>query len=298
MFRLIAAWVALLMAAVSCSGSEHCRAIAEAKCSLLTRCALRTLETECSTLDSCIARNELACSQELGSPGTSAQTDEVSACANALSAAKCEAAFGLTPEACWPKPGSLLDGRPCVHHSQCESAYCLRSAEECGSCAPRSEVGEACVSIGYEIVGCPQGSICVYDDVARTSTCTEVAAESEDCTTKPCADNLYCDGSVCQLLAGAGETCDATTGEPCNTHMGFTCDAGSTQCIAMPVAQADEPCGAGIACAAGHFCQSLGSEATCVATAQDGEACIESRCIFPAECDGASCVLRDAENCL
>lgn len=224
----------LAVALASCSSdvrsacSDYIRAIGDAS----ERCSGHTYddEVEAMFVDLCEA--------QATAPGTSAFTDQLDACVDAIDGAACSALL----QAC-SLEGSLPDGAACGAGSQCAGGDCDRSGGtkapntniSCGVCASYLAVGAACASSGSS---CEPGSTCS----GEPGTCVPYPKEGEACTTI-CGYGLSCDieTQTCRPVPTKGEACQFSCREP------FVCAAGT--CIdRVPV---------GGACPAGNECEQL-----------------------------------------
>ncbi|MEX2207653.1 MAG: DUF4215 domain-containing protein [Myxococcota bacterium] len=175
-------------------------------------------------------------------------------------------------------------GVPCIASLGC-------SAEIAGRCEPRDESGEVCSGVGQG--SCEAGLVC---DLNRT--CRHDPPElGEPCGTGvPCIASLGCSaeiGGVCEARDVAGETCSGIGQGSCEA--GLVCDFLRV-CRHDPPAQ-DEPCGIGVLCSAGLFCQPGSQRCRVSKTVGEGcsafnqcrqglscEPCFTEGCRYPLQC--------------
>jgi cysteine-rich repeat protein len=219
----------------------------------------------------------------------------------------CEARGGSTDPCRGIGQGTCATGLVCDILGECRSVpselgelcgtgvSCIASlgcsAEVAGRCEPRDLAGETCSGVGQG--SCEAGLVC---DANRT--CRHDPPElGEPCGTGvPCIASLGCSaeiGGVCQPRDEAGETCSGFGQGSCQA--GLVCDALRV-CRHDPP-QANEPCGIGVDCSAGHFCQPGSQRCRVSKTVGEGcsvfnqcreglscEPCFTSSCSHPLQC--------------
>ncbi|MBI2377741.1 MAG: hypothetical protein HYV07_27310 [Deltaproteobacteria bacterium] len=209
--------------------------------------------------------------------------------------------LSLCPGAC-VAPRAL--GESCEARSPCEEGlYCSTT----GTCLEAVSIGQPCA---LSLVGnsCKEGSFC--DRSGSDPRCVVGGGRGAACARKvDCAKELSCIRATCSG-GEDGDSCDED--EDCDD--GLVC--GSRGRCAIPAAQGASceghgACRPGLACtstagtsacllepAAGTACSPTGApchlseckEASCVAAALDGEACLEpTDCLPERRCNGGRC---------
>ncbi len=165
------------------------------------------------------------------------------------------------------------------------------SAEVAGRCEARDEAGEICSGLGQG--SCQSGLVC---DANRTCR-HDPPALGEPCGTGVlCIASLGCSadvGGVCEARDLAGETCSGFGQGSCES--GLVCDVLRV-CRHDPPAE-NEPCGIGVSCSSGMFCQpgtqrcrvskTVGEGCSVFNQCRDGlscEPCFTNTCTHPLQC--------------
>ena len=278
------------------SADDACTAVSQARCTRLESCSPAIFARRWESTTQCATREKLTCLAALSASSTGATPAHTQGCADAITAAACDVILSPDePDACLPEAGPNGLGGACEFAGQCHSAYCsLGPTSVCAACAAEPQAGDSCA-----IAACGPGLACV----TSTQLCQAPVQASGACNAGlPCAEGLACVGATasadgtCQAeVATLGTACDPQrkTGPDCSAVAGLTCDTAAKMCVAQPVVAAGQPCGlvgtVRTACAAGATCQitAPATEGTCVAPANDTEACDPSvgiGCIIPAKC--------------
>lgn len=291
-------------------GGGACAEYVNAVAAYFTRCGDGAPETFTHGRD----RLEAACSRALNAPGTTNMAAQVTACAQAVSAASCEAASDIN---CEFTGGTLDDGAACGEHYQCKGGSCETEANtNCGKCAPRVAVGASCTRSSR----CVEGAECLVESGESGKCVTvKIANAGESCANEPdeiveCDKGLYCAFGTaeptCIAPGGAGASCESRAGcqadlkcidgkcaaglaegaectfDECGAGLGCGTDK---KCARIIVAQAGEDCDALRRCARGS-CRGVS-----VTTGADGAPEIKpGKCVDPLP-DGADCSENDAD---
>lgn len=190
---------------------------------------------------------------------------------------ECRHAPGQSGELC----GAFV---PCVSTLGC-------SADVGGRCEERDEAGEVCSDVGQG--SCQAGLLCDANRICRH----DPPQLGESCGTGvPCIASLGCSadvGGVCEPRDVAGETCSGFGQGSCES--GLVCDALRVCRHDPPLA--DEPCGIGVSCGEGMFCQVGSERCRILKTAGEGcsavnlcrerlscEPCFTDGCDYPLQC--------------
>jgi hypothetical protein len=148
-------------------------------------------------------------------------------------------------------------GVPCIDSLGC-------SADVGGRCEERDTAGEVCSGIGQG--SCQAGLVCDFDRTCRH----DPPQLGEPCGTGvPCIASLGCSAEiagVCEERDSAGETCSGIGQGSCEA--GLVCDFLRV-CRHTPP-QVNEPCGIGVECVAGLFCQGITQVCKVLKTAGEG----------------------------
>jgi hypothetical protein len=213
------------------------------------------------------------CARLLSAPGTKTDVNQVTTCAEKLSAIPCDQSDQDIPEcvaAFQEAKGTLPDGSPCVLGAQCASGSCSGGGLDpddfsCGTCRPPAQVGEpcdpdrctsdaTCVSTNGSAGTCEalvnDGESCAEKYYCRresscdqtTKTCTRDPGEGGACGTgglsTNCAASLNCIDNVCSMPRVAGEACSETD----NCVRGLFCDSATKVCTEKTVISVGDPC--------------------------------------------------------
>ena len=175
-------------------------------------------------------------------------------------------------------------GVPCAGDLVCSSGIG-------GRCIQRAQGGEPCTGLGQGT--CADGLACDFVGVCRH----QPSLLGEPCGAGvPCSPELGCSadiGGVCEPRGGAGQRCSGTGQGSCEA--GLVCDF-LRECR-HPTPELNEPCGIGVECAAGLFCQggtqrckaykTVGEGCSAFNQCQPGlscEACSVAGCLYPLQC--------------
>src|SRR5580704_6993729 len=190
------------------STADACTMLATAHCTQLMTCSPSDLNEQFGTLAVCLARQTLACNNELAAADTGASPSGVIACGAALTAEACPAFLGKgSPAACvfaGPNDGT------CAFAAQCGTSFCSIGADAlCGVCQDDPAPGAACTANGCgPTLGCE----------SNNSLCETLAESGQACNpTTPCDHGLACvgdtktqNGSCKPEIATLGGACDET----------------------------------------------------------------------------------------
>lgn len=162
-------------------------------------------------------------------------------------------------------------GVPCASGLNCSSPVG-------GRCEPPDQPGERCVGIGQGT--CASGLLCDVIGECRH----DPPLLGEPCGLGvPCAEAFGCSAEIggrCEERDGPGETCSGIGQGSCEP--GLVCDF-IRECR-HPVPELDEPCGAGVPCAQGLFCQ--GGTQRCKELRTVGQGCSAfNPCLPGLSCD-------------
>jgi hypothetical protein len=181
---------------------------------------------------------------------------------------------------CFPSPGTLMNGAPCVDARQCASSYC-RVRDNCGLCADRAPAGQSCVN----------NLDCAFDSACINGLCRAYAQAGASCsTTAPCIPGEACQQGKCKPLLDAGSPCDPRQPPACN--FGY-CRTTDNTCQTIPLdGKPGDPCGYDsltgevFGCGRGATCKIVNqlSQGVCVDRAAPGE-----RCFFDTGFQGSQC---------
>jgi hypothetical protein len=281
---------------------QACADVSNAYCDRLQACSSALIELVYGDVAQCKARFGLACPQIFAAKGTAWTPEKVRACATSVPGLSCGDLWaGRATPACVPAPGSVIDGQACGDDSQCASTFCANPDDaSCGTCAPLSTAGSACVK-----GKCSRGFGCA------DSKCQPIGVLGDTCDTRtrPCANGLACFGGKCVEGGKPGAACDSTGAKSptCDGTQAAFCNPLTNVCQKAVAAKAGETCGIVGSdfkfCTASGTCKTPagGTSGTCVATAADGAACDPGaagpHCLPPAKCIGGVCKLPDASAC-
>jgi hypothetical protein len=219
------------LALIACSGSDDtghaiaqaCANLAAARCSQRSNCSrpdgtlgpgVDLLETY-GDLPTCLAREALACRNELAAPRTGNSAAKVVACVAAFTTFSCADFFDNVPPAACAPTGSRAEGAPCTFDSQCESGACAGAVEGVwGTCGHPAVLGQDCSA-----TRCAHGERCLAG--ARVCAAPGLAGDACD-RTHPCDRGLAC-------ASDSGATTTGTC-RPAGTSAGASCSATSAGC--------------------------------------------------------------------
>ena len=274
--------------------ADACATIAMDRCTKLQNCSANDFQVQYGTLEQCLTREELACTDGLGAPDTGATPAGTIACGAALAAEPC--AQFLSPGA----PAACVIAGPnsgtCSFEAQCSTEFCAIGAHAvCGLCEAQPVAGTSCADNDCG----ESGLVCDTNN----NKCAMPAQVNQACNkTIPCAHGTSCVGDTntqngkCELqVTTMGGTCDPTrkNAPTCNSDDGLTCNQSTKKCVARPVVAAGMACGlvnnVETACLGGAHCiiASGRTSGTCIADAMDGGTCNTTAgpdCTFPARC--------------
>jgi hypothetical protein len=217
---------------------EACHDYAYAYCARLATCSPTAIAIKFATSTTCETVQEALCVARLSAPGTGSSPAGTAACQKALGSWDCGDFIYSTnpPPECQTPAGTLPSGSACSVNPQCKSSYCGNTAHHvCGTCTAAPVQGDSCAE---DI--CPQGLVCR----GATPACTAYAESGTTCSSAvPCAEGLACVGGVCQPGAKtAGATCTLTQAG-CDPYRGLACDASTSTCVTLHIANPGEACG-------------------------------------------------------
>lgn len=289
-----------------------CGAYAQAYCAKRQSCTNGAFITrDWGDMSTCLAREELSCTDGLEAPRTGQTTALVEQCTAGMPSYSCaDVLDNNLPATCSPT-GPGAEGTSCTFNGQCSSGYCsgVRYAT-CGKCAPPPAAGSACATSN-----CAHDQACIWNNVV-TNVCEPYVPTGTACgafSNPLCAAGLTCAGA--SSTTGAGGTCEpalGTSGTTCGSkNMGLGCDGSmglwcmghtgsEATCGSVIYAGDGVPCGyvpGGVAECTRGTCYSSGgpyftftgatTTGVCKAYASDGAACDTSSgpgCLSPARC--------------
>ncbi len=213
------------------------------------------------TAEACGADNTCSSSAIAGCCETNAECDDGDACtADACTdnnctnvATNCDDGDACTDDSCDSATGCVHTDVACGAGEVCLNGACVTSCTTDGDCADDGDLctTEACVdgACTSTAVDCSDGAACTDDACdSATGTCTNtdnctagttcntttgLCESCTGCTTDAeCADDgLFCTGTEsCDTAAG----CCVSSGDPCDTAGGETCNEALNQCDAPP----------------------------------------------------------------
>jgi len=162
-------------------------------------------------------------------------------------------------------------GSSCAEFSECgPDGFCDWQTE---TCRALPGLGASC----WESPQCAQGLACQSSSTYDSATCVEPALADENCSDRPCAEDLECDfDNVCRGPADVGQRCERVG---CRDDLlcEYAPEIDGSFCREAPGVGAT--CFSGV-CSSGAWCDFNDPvEPTCVAAAANGEACTgHSRC--------------------
>jgi hypothetical protein len=214
--RFTPAWLVLLAAGACQSrgpsgptAAQACADLAMALCNLRSACSRPQGTTGVGAgvleaygdLQTCVAREALACASRLAAPKTGETPATVEGCVAKFDTYSCVELFENVPPSDCIVVGGLPDGAPCLFDGQCQSAVCVGTkAALCGTCGNPPGAGEDCSA-----TPCVRGDRCV----AATHTCVDLVTFNSTCNASlVCAAGLTCVASA-RDAADAGDAGDA-----------------------------------------------------------------------------------------
>jgi hypothetical protein len=295
-----------LHAASGCGSNQGCVDYATAICVRGAECSTRLGKINNVNLEACITSRAQTCELSTVAPDTNWRQETASACAQALSAAACDAVLdGPLPSSCLPAGNRGL-GAACADAYQCQSLFCNRpTARDCGVCAPVHKEGEACDGGSL----CDGGLHC-----AGLGTCAPLRKLNEACDLNfSCGSTLACSGGTCQPPA-VGQPCASMYA--CAIESLQACDFDTMSCLSInySVNKVGDSCGvdfltgAIIACEQSGYCKIEGNQnfGVCRARPKEGEPCavvsgedgaVYQYCLSPTTCIAGICQIFDRASC-
>jgi hypothetical protein len=279
-----------------------CDSYANAVCLRFQDCSPATIQANFGDFGMCRARYALFCKALLGTEGTGWTPSKLKACGESFASLDCNLYLAqpfrsidaLTPTACVPPKGALLDGAGCLDHGQCQSGHCHRTALSlCGTCGAPGGAGTKC---GTNL-DCKGSMTCL------NSTCAEASEAGAACVQgqMPCNVPWSCLNGTCAKPGSIGDAC-GTEQPPCNFLQGLYCNMNLSRCENAIFKQPGEACklpntGLVLCQGAGVCPQAAG---TCIAPVPEGEVCDATNgpgCMAPALCLQGKCTIADSSLC-
>jgi Gametolysin peptidase M11 len=276
-----------------------CARYAEVYCARLDACVTDGVRLNYGEMKFCRARREVACRQDLLTPGRSETTERRQSCTDALAKQSCrDYYFGRPLPACDYPPGNLKEGAPCFRSSQCGMGLSceIETDEACGTCMPTLPIGGDC---SFWTAGCPLGTYCYADQ------CLAPLGIGDPCkkTAASCLGGMACTQEGCIEKNGdVGADCSKT--DICDTVKGLYCNLMTGKCTPNPAGvEVGKPCsvvdasGARSRCGADATCFAPPASPTrrvCVARVGAGAKCdnaVGPLCDPPGECVRGQCVV-------
>jgi hypothetical protein len=276
------------------SAADSCRARAQVVCHAFAACpqSSQLFDTQYANEAECVAGFTTGCLTFLPGPtlpGSSLNIfDDNATCTAALAQNDlCDTALRLIYGSnrfpitgCFPSPGTLMTGDPCIDPRQCASSYC-QFRDNCGRCADRAAAGQSC-AINQD---------CAFDSACINGLCRNYAQSGASCSaTAPCNLGETCQSGKCKPLVDAGSACDPRQPSPCN--FGY-CGLTDSICHTIPNdLKPGDPCGYDSvtgeisACGIGSVCVLINqaSQGLCVDRVEPG-----GRCFFATGFQGGQC---------
>ena len=169
---------------------QACNDIAQAQCTKRMTCSGGDSVTRVfGTMENCLAREMLSCTNGLSAPQTGNTPTLVEACVAAFATYSCADFFNNNPPAPCAATGPRAIGATCAFNGQCASGYCqgLKNSS-CGTCEAPPSAGASCASSG-----CWHEQACV----GATTMCAAYGALNASCDADdPCGYGLTCVGAV------------------------------------------------------------------------------------------------------
>jgi hypothetical protein len=280
---------------------QACSDIAQTECTKRMTCSGGDSITRTfGTMENCVAREMLSCTNGLSAPQTGNTPALVEACVATFPTYSCADFFNNNPPGPCAAMGPGAIGATCAFNGQCASGYCgeIKNAA-CGTCQAPPAPGASC-----DGTACGHGQSCVQ----ATMMCAALGVLNGSCDANdPCGNGLTCVGAVAS--SSTPGTCMAaveTAGAPCGGTMagcdgtnGLFCGgaAGAKTCMAITYVGDGAACGdlstsSHAECVAGGCYTATGPAGsgdmgTCKADTADGTACdivLGPGCITPARC--------------
>jgi hypothetical protein len=281
--------------------AQACADLAQAECSERMTCSGgNSITRQFGTMENCIAREMLSCTNGLNAPQTGNSPLMVEGCAGEFAGYSCADFFNNNPPLDCVVFGPRPTGAACAFNGQCMSGHCaeIKNAA-CGTCQPPPAPGASC-----------DGTSCDHDQAClqATMTCATYRAMDSPCDANhPCGYGMTCVGADATTSTpgdclAAGETAGTACGGSmagCDGTNGLFCGgtSGAKACMAITYVAAGEACGdlsttAHAECVAGGCYTSTGpatsgQTGTCKSDAADGTACdtvLGPGCMTPARC--------------
>jgi len=291
---------AILLVAQGCTGEESfalppleasapdsrnqvvCATWARSSCAYDERCS-GAIDTVWQNLDTCVARETLACELAADDPDVSFDEGRVRDCPFPSDC--------TSPRpTCWP-PGKAPGGSPCLWGEACQGGLCLGSASlgVCGICLCGA--------------GCPAGEIC--QPASAAGTCVPEAPPVDG----PCVSSSECPSGLCEAVTDASGQCApfATAGQACGDGKPLCRDDAycddTRLCRVISSAPFGATCGSPVDGGAFTFCGGFATcvGGACVAPARDGDRCDPNQgigCVWPAQCIESHCVFPTLADCV
>jgi hypothetical protein len=227
--------------------AQACGGFARARCANDMTCTAMSLGVNA---EGCVERVQELCQRELALPGTGYSAAYISAQADLLSYAGCEAQKHINDAvfSCFSGHGSLPPESACVSDAQCDSGACaFADGESCGKC--RKVLGTSCTATcgGSGLYQCVNGT-CQPRRVAGEACVNDYDCASPlTCVAKLCAAPLPI-GSACTLDATAFDPTEGDGGCGLSGHCTATCTTDATGAhtcapgTCVPRARSGEPC--------------------------------------------------------
>src|SRR5262249_22726301 len=132
----------------SVSLEQACSDISSTLCGRINDCSPFFLTYSYGDLATCQSRAVVGCSSFPTAPGSTLTAAQIESCANALKNASCSALLddGISTLPECDLKGTLDNGKSCAQNFQCSSGFCPLGSNGCGTCAPKTKAGDACVS--------------------------------------------------------------------------------------------------------------------------------------------------------
>jgi hypothetical protein len=268
--------------------ADACAALGLAECSFLQRCGL--IASDPSALQDCQAFLGAAeCNATLWPARVTAGTlgyeaVAAQACVAAIASAACSD-WPALPDVCAdilspavPSGGRCFGGP----YTECLSGVC-RGAACPFQCQAPGLSGDPCERDG----DCQSdaGLYCHFNGPASVSQCQLPAGPGASCgATTHCAAGTYCDGRYCQPLRAPGQSCTAQTCQP-----SAWCQPGVDGGICAERLGAGLPCSYSAECASGMLCLPETHLCTVQGPLAQGAPCyVEQTCALGSTCVGAT----------
>jgi hypothetical protein len=305
------------------SADQACADVASARCTQRSMCSMHARATgpganlvrTYGDMQTCVARETLACKNGLAAPQTGNSPNEVEKCVAAFPTYSCQSYFDNDPPTDCAVTGARANGATCTFNGQCSSGFCQGTKNSvCGTCADPPQPGADC-----SVSACWHNQNCL----ASSMTCAAVVSMNGACNAAmPCDNALSCVGSsstatgTCQPAgATVGAACGGTM-PGCDGTLGLYCVSSTRMCAALAFVGDGQPCGlladgTRAACIAGECYTATGTAGssdvgTCKASVDAASACdtvLGPSCLAPAKCvltgggSAGTCVVPTADMC-